>query len=324
MRAGGPADAAGVRPGWVLVELNGDDLTVNAPEELEGIAQRHARMALTGSVERRLVGPVGKLVPLTFLDGEDREVELELERGERDVVAHEFGTNLPTFYLRFESEILEREGKRVGRIHFTNWFLPVQGKIDAAVDAMRGCDGIVIDLRGNGGGAGAMVMGTAGHFFDERTELGLSRMRGGTVVYNALPRKVNAAGERVEPFAGPVAILVDETTGSASEMFAGGMQATGRARVFGETSAGAALPAATRSLPNGDGLMYAMGDFTTASGEQLEGVGVVPDVPVPLTREGLLEGGDPALEAALDWIASGAADGTLLPPPDTFPFDTSR
>ena len=40
----------------------------------------------------------------------------------------------------------------------------------------------------------------------------------------------NAAGERVEPFSGPVAILVDAMTGSASECFSGGMQSLGRAR----------------------------------------------------------------------------------------------
>ena len=56
--------------------------------------------------------------------------------------------------------------------------------------------------------------------------------------FNANPRMVSAAGTRVEPYAGPVAILVDSLTGSASECFAGGMQSLGRARVFGQTSMG--------------------------------------------------------------------------------------
>jgi carboxyl-terminal processing protease len=113
---------------------------------------------------------------------------------------------------------------------------------------------------------------------------------------------VNAAGERVEPYAGPVAILVDAMTGSASECFAGGMQALGRSRVFGQTSMGQALPAFFAKLPNGDILIHATGDFVTANGTRLEGRGVVPDEPVAVSRTDLLAGRDATLEAALQWI----------------------
>jgi carboxyl-terminal processing protease len=121
----------------------------------------------------------------------------------------------------------------------------------------------------------------------------------------ANPRLVNAAGERVTPFGGPVAILVDSLTGSASECFAGGMQSIGRARVFGQRSMGQALPALFDRLPNGDTLIHAYGDFVTANGTRLEGRGVVPDEEVPLTREDLLAGRDAALERALHWIDRG-------------------
>jgi len=55
-------------------------------------------------------------------------------------------------------------------------------------------------------------------------------------------------------------------------------------------------------------LLHAIGDFKTATGELLEGVGVVPDVSVPLTRETLLADGDPVLEAAVDWITGPRTD----------------
>ena len=82
------------------------------------------------------------------------------------------------------------------------------------------------------------------------------------------------------------------------------MQSTGRARVFGEPSAGAVLPARTTELPNGDVLLHAIADFVTADGTRLEGPGVIPDEHVPLRREDLLAGDDPQLEAALRWIAA--------------------
>jgi carboxyl-terminal processing protease len=100
-----------------------------------------------------------------------------------------------------------------------------------------------------------------------------------------------------------VAVLVDSLTASASECFAGALQSLGRARVFGQTTMGQALPASTRSLPNGDVLMYAVGDFVTSTGRRLEGVGVVPDEIVPLVPADLAAGRD-ALSHAVRWIDS--------------------
>jgi carboxyl-terminal processing protease len=170
------------------------------------------------------------------------------------------------------------------------------------MDEYRGADGIVIDLRGNPGGLAAMIMGLAGHFVNERATLGVMNTRQGEMRFPANPRLVNAAGERVEPFTGPVAILVDGMTGSASECFSGGLQSIGRARIFGQTTMGQALPALFDRLPNGDVLIHAWGDFVTGTGVRIEGRGVVPDEPVALTREALLAGRDATLEGALAWI----------------------
>ena len=81
------------------------------------------------------------------------------------------------------------------------------------------------------------------------------------------------------------------------------MQALGRARVFGETSAGQALPATTTRLPTGDVLMHATADLVAPDGRRVEGWGVVPDEQVPLRRDDLLAGRDAPLDAAVRWIA---------------------
>jgi carboxyl-terminal processing protease len=187
-------------------------------------------------------------------------------------------------------------------IRFNVWMAAVDREFQKAMDAHRHADGIIVDLRGNPGGLAAMLTGISGHFVKERKVLGTMKMRDSELRFPANPRLVNGAGERVEPFAGPLAILVDPLSGSASECFTGGMQSIGRARVFGEVSMGQALPALFDKLPNGDVLIHAYGDFVTADGTRLEGRGVVPDEIVPLTRESLLAGRDPVLEAALAWI----------------------
>ena len=120
------------------------------------------------------------------------------------------------------------------------------------------------------------------------------------------PREVDAAGRAVSVYSGPVAIVVDAMSGSASECFTGGMQSIGRARVFGQTTMGQALPALFDKLPNGDILIHAYGDFVTADGTRLEGRGVIPDQELPLRREDLLAGRDRSLEAALAWIDTAA------------------
>jgi len=66
--------------------------------------------------------------------------------------------------------------------------------------------------------------------------------------------------------------------------------------------AGAALPSRIERLPNGDGFQYAMANYISRSGRQLEGNGVIPDVNVPADRKALSEGRDPVLEAALRWL----------------------
>jgi carboxyl-terminal processing protease len=127
-------------------------------------------------------------------------------------------------------------------------------------------------------------------------------MRGTALEFRANPRRSTSDGRRVEPFSGPLVILVDEQTASASECFAGAMQSLGRARIIGAQTMGQALPASTRVRTNGDVLMYAVGDFTTSTGRRLEGAGVVPDEIVPLSRRALAAGDDEPLTRALAWI----------------------
>ena len=91
---------------------------------------------------------------------------------------------------------------------------------------------------------------------------------------------------------------------STSEIFAGGLKDLKLARVFGTRTPGAALPSTVEVLPNGDRFQYAFANYISVGGKPLEGAGVTPDVETPLTRSVLLEGRDPALDAAVSWIRS--------------------
>ncbi len=201
--------------------------------------------------------------------------------------------NLPIQYVWTESKQLGTAG------YFAfNMFLDPGRLIPALASSVaecKACSGFVIDLRGNPGGIGAMAMGMAGFFIQKPGELlGTMKMRD-----NALKFAINP---RVPSFTGKLAVLVDGLSASTSEIFAGGLQDLGRARIFGSPTAGAALPSVIERLPNGDAFQYAIANYISQSGAVLEGKGVKPDVEVRPRRESLLQGKDDTLERALQWV----------------------
>jgi carboxyl-terminal processing protease len=304
VEAGGPADEAGVAAGWVVRAIDRRtvaDLLSRLPTTLPARLRQVEAWRL---VSTRLRGPIGSPVQVDFVDGTgallQRSVVRRRESGDPVAVG-----SLPTFHVRVSRDrVRGPQGADIGIIAFNVWMTPVDAQFGAAVDAYRDADGLVIDLRGNPGGFAAMLMGIAGYLFEEPVVLGTMKTRATTLQFTANPRRVNAEGARLTPYRGPVAILVDAMTGSASECFAGGLQALGRARIFGQPTMGQALPALFDRLPNGDVLLHAYGDFLTPGGVSLEGRGVQPDEVVPLEREDLLAGRDRAMLAARAWIAS--------------------
>jgi carboxyl-terminal processing protease len=156
-------------------------------------------------------------------------------------------------------------------------------------------DGLVIDLRGNPGGLSIMASGLCGWLSAREFSLGTMHLREGRWNFIVYPQ--------AHAFLGPVAVLIDQRSASTSEIFAAGLQEAGRARVFGETSAGAALPSQFERLPDGDIFQYAIADARTPRGVLIEGRGVTPDDPVAPTLADLAAGRDPALAAAKAWLA---------------------
>jgi carboxyl-terminal processing protease len=302
------AISTGVAPGDVILEIDGApvaDLIAGSARDPRhaDIGRRRAMRALSGiegePVRLKVVSPAA----------EPRDVTVARVRLPGEIVTV---GNLPPLRVHLEAE--ERAtpmGRRVGVIAFNVWMAAVAEPFATAVDRFRGHDALVIDLRGNPGGLADMIRGIAGHVLAEPAVLGRMHMRGLDLEFRANPRRSTSDGRSVEPYAGPVAILVDGLTASASECFAGALQGIGRARVFGTKTSGQALPAVTQQLANGDVLVYAVGDFVTSAGRRLEGAGVEPDVEVPLDPARLAAGQD-ALAAALQWVDTRAVQSTAV------------
>ena len=307
-----PAAIAGIKTGWKLVSSDGGSIdsiikAFGTPRtSLERLAREQAVSSFVG-------GRPGMSAIYLFVDsnGDEHKVIITFEDQPGEIA--KMG-NLPPFALESEWNWLkEAEIKslgcdpqmtgRIGFLRFNVWMTALSATIDDALTAFRTADGIVIDLRGNPGGLGLMATGVAGHFLPEPTSLGTMQGRDMKLDFRTNPRTVDRNGNVIGVFTGPVAILIDGHTGSTSEIFAAGLLDVKRAQPFGQTTAGAALPATTHNLKNGDVLLHAIGDFRTPSGNLVEGIGVSQQIGTPPTRVDYTSSLDCELRDALQWIA---------------------
>jgi carboxyl-terminal processing protease len=298
---GSPAESEGVRPGWIIDRVDG----IPVLELLDPVAERFEgttwlESELVYAVVRRLNGPQTEKVPVRFVDGTGQEVDLEIGRSDPPGRLVNTMAGMST-YARFDSGRIG-DG-RVGYIVFDSFVDPVgtMTRFNEAMESFSDADGVVIDLRGNGGGLGAMVIWMAGWFVEENFQ------SLGTIFARDYELKL-VVQKRARNYSGPLAILVDGLSGSASELFSGGLKSVGRARIVGSRSAGASGPAQITPLPNLDRLMHSTARDVNALGEPIEGVGVIPDIEVLPTRAALLNGRDLPLEAAVRWILETEVD----------------
>ena len=314
---GSPAERAGITPGMRVTKIaNGTIDTIAAVGDHlppgDGL-ERYERAQMAHSATTGDPGTT-RSWQLETIDGSTLTADVTYERDSRPHTKFGSLPSLPTELTWRHLDETERQrwgatDHEIGLIRFNIWLIPVARPFDIAMDTLRSADGIIIDLRGNPGGIGAMAMGIAGHFTAEARELGEMKTRDVTLQFKTNPRTVSTTGVPVTPYAGPVAILVDDSTASTSEIFAGGMQFLKRAKVFGTRTAGAALPAVTMTLPNGDVFLHAIADYRLPDGSALEASGVVPDNARPYTRADYAALGDPAMAEAVRWIASQRSNG---------------
>lgn len=293
--AGLPADESGVQPGWqvkLIGNRTADEILLGAEKLAEHSVMRK-ETAVGLICDARTAGTVDEDLAYAFVDHEDNIQLLYLKQTKAPGTNEKFG-HLPAFNVDFQSQLLSYD---VGYIGF-NAFIGVSrlsSEFKDAVNEYSDKKGLIIDMRGNRGGIIGLVAGMCGWFAESKDPIGKMQMSGGKEIRLALnPRKPR--------FEKPIAVLIDSCSISSAEIMSGGLQDLGLARVFGSTSAGLVLPSTVAKLPNGDRFQYAISGYLSASGESLEGIGVIPDEKIDLTKEMLSKGDDPVLEAAKKWI----------------------
>ncbi len=289
VEANSAADKAGIRPGDHIQRI-GRTRTNRRINEIEKLELPSAYQLLY--LQSELDVDEGESKTLLISSGESNGRKLTLAAAPSSVPVSKFG-NLPPIAVDIET----RDIKGVGYFRLGSFFDPgrVFGVYRNFIVEHQHAPGLIIDLRGNPGGIGAMAMGIANQLIDRpNLKLGTMITRDSRLNFVLNPQSPR--------FIGKVAVLVDEGSASTSEIFAAGLQDIGRARVFGQTTPGLALPSIVTKLPSGDAFQHATADYIREKGQRLEGLGVIPDENVLLDRNSLSEERDPVIDAAISWI----------------------
>lgn len=282
------AARAGIKPGFVLQSVDGkivNEIYAEYQKNNPGFQFRE-ELARVRAVTEKLAGNPATKINLEFADALDKPLNVELIR-----TATPLGMQ-----IGFESKKL---AGNLGYLKFDLFFGDLLPKFQAALRQMRDTKALIIDLRGNPGGAGDLAPALANLLCSAPGSLGSLQYRYETTEYSY-------AGSGAQAYQGKIIVLIDEKTGSTAEVLAGGLQANKRAVVIGALSAGAVLPSQMRLLPTGGALQHVVSNFRTSRGTTLEGKGVIPDAAVAPRRADFLAGRDAALEKAVKFAETGS------------------
>jgi len=168
---------------------------------------------------------------------------------------------------------------------------------------LEGAEGIILDLRSNGGGDAEAMADVASLFLDDGTNLGKFADRSGASFELQTFSKRLWRSPGLLPTKLPLVVLTSENTSSAAEILVAALQTKNRARVIGTETCGCVLAIRNRhALPDGGVLDVSEFDYRTAGGVRLEGVGVKPDTVTQLTRADIYSRHDRALDLAKDLL----------------------
>lgn len=205
---------------------------------------------------------------------------IELDRkGEKYKIG---AITIPTFYADFQA-------MQAGDVNYKSTTRDVR-KLLQELEA-EGVEGLVIDLRNNGGGALHEANDLVGLFIDSGPTVQIRNANNDVQILNDEDPEV--------AFKGPMVVLVNRMSASASEIFAGAIQDYGRGLVVGSQTFGKGTVQAVRPLNHGQ-LKITQSKFYRVSGGSTQHKGVLPDIEIPSPIDSTRIGED-ALDHALPW-----------------------
>ena len=262
---GSPAEEAGLLPGDKIIGIDGEDMT--------GIDAELAR--------RKVLGPAGTTVVLTiFREGEDAPFDVSIVRA-RIVIASA------------EGEMLEGN---IAYLQVTTFGPNTMPELSAALQELmpQNPKAIILDLRNNGGGYLQTSVEVTSQFISEGVVLYEQYGDGTRTTYEVVPGGMATDSDI------PMIVLINEGSASASEIVAGALQDSGRAKLLGTVSYGKGSVQNWIPLSNENGAVrITIAKRLTPNENTIHEIGLTPDYPVELTEEDRKADKDPQLDEAV-------------------------
>jgi carboxyl-terminal processing protease len=237
-----PARDGGIQPGEIITGVNG-----------HSIAGKDANL-----VTNQIRGPAGTKVTLTVKSRDGKSREVTLTRAQVDI---------PQVTGRIETI----NGKKVGYVRLAGFFPGAHGELRKEVENLyaRGAQGLILDLRGNGGG-----------LLTEGVLVSIIFVPNGVIVSThgrtQNTRTFDATGDALPKH--PMVVLINGDTASASEIVTAALEQSGTAKVVGTTSFGKGTFQEVIPLNNGGALDLTVGQYLTRNGTSINDVGIPPQV----------------------------------------------
>ena len=221
------------------------------------------------------------------------EVKLEEQSAQKEIIEIPQGDkvlrigviDIPTFYIDFQ-------GRQEGKKDFKSTTRDVEKLVNELKE--ENIDGIIVDLRNNGGGSLDEALNLTDLFIDRGPVVQVRYSNGYVQV---LPEDKNQKAGIV--YDGPIAVLTNRLSASASEIFAGAIQDYGRGIIVGGQTFGKGTVQSVLPLEHGQ-LKLTQAKFYRVSGDSTQHQGVIPDIlfPTLFDKEKI---GESALDEALAW-----------------------
>lgn len=276
---GSAADRAGLKLGDVIVAVNGIPTKGRtAFDIIDQISEDPNAETVTMTVQSNVVaGSVDNQVEMG-VDNKDGSA-----RATPDKVAMKGLTKEVTMEREFaevrdpiQYKISERrsDGTVVGYIRIVEFNSLVKTSLERALSSLQenGANAMVLDVRGNPGGAFQSAVEIAGLFVSNVIATDVLDANGVEVPFRTASDRVAWKPES------PMAIWIDGRSASATEVLAGALHDNCRAVVMGDTSFGKGLIQAVYGLKNGYGLVLTVARYVTPNGTDIQGSGIKPDI----------------------------------------------
>ena len=269
-----PAEKAGLQQGDQIIAVNGQDVTGMIPE----------------AVRQKVLGPEGTTVKLTIQrPGQNAPFDVQITR--KTIVV--------------PSVISKMLANNIAYIQITTFGDTTTQDFHNQLAALTAQNpkGLILDLRDNTGGVLSTAISVASEFIPSGVIVSEKTGDGKVAPHDA------SAGGLATNKSLPMIVLVNGYSASASEIVAGAMQDTGRAKLLGVTTYGKGtvqlwIPLSSNKADNQGAVAVTVARWLTPKGNTIDKKGLTPDIVVQMTADDIKAGKDPQLDAAIKQLTS--------------------